>query len=463
MRRCPQRKLTPRPTRCGKRWAWPALPLASMSCLQIWCVAPSWWMTGTPRRAWICRSQDKLLLKGTVGRVHSWVWPENDPRPSIVKIEGAKWQLDGVDEPGVYPIGPVAKTWFLVTRSGSLPSWKSIGRRCLSHLLMLWQRIQVRGRLCRPCSWTWTLEKNVDITFGAVAASRVRSREDALILRPFPLWLFQRGTGEGPKLLLQTLRGEDIDWGAFREGRMPFATCQTCQQVRNMDGFGYEQWDKIRANLPGMCMQCKHGKSGPCKRKLESGTVKYVCGKCKINKVEDAYPRAQLKQRNEVKPTCLTCCKAVDRLKCGQCEKVKPVEEFEAMMVTLPHTMNACKQCQEEIKKNTNRLRTGWFTCRGCKTVLPEIAAPPDHLGQHRRCLNCASRNTRQKDEQTCRNKACKRKFVEKQVSGQPRKRYCPACRHKGGWSWSRTWEDWLQCFTQPKEQAAKGQKTEVE
>ncbi len=36
---------------------------------------------------------------------------------------------------------------------------------------------------------------------------------DALILQPFPLWLFQRGTGEGPKLLLQTLRGEDIDWG----------------------------------------------------------------------------------------------------------------------------------------------------------------------------------------------------------------------------------------------------------
>ena len=107
------------------------------------------------------------------------------------------------------------------------------------------------------------VEKRVDTTFGAVAASRVRSRHDALILRPFPLWLFQRGAVEGPQLLLKTLRGEEIDWAAYREGRKPSATCSQCQQVREIDGFEFEQWDKIRANLPGICMGCKHGKSGP--------------------------------------------------------------------------------------------------------------------------------------------------------------------------------------------------------
>ena len=66
----------------------------------------------------IDKSQDKGLLKGTVGRIHSWVWHANDPRPSIVyvKFEGAKWQLDGIEEPGVYPITPLAKTWFLDSR-----------------------------------------------------------------------------------------------------------------------------------------------------------------------------------------------------------------------------------------------------------------------------------------------------------------------------------------------------------
>ena len=176
-------------------------------------------------------------------------------------------------------------------------------------------------------------------------------------------------------------------------------------------------------------MGCKHGKSGPRKRKLESGTMKYVCGKCKVNKIEDAYPRAQLKTMDEErKPTCLSCCKAFDHLKCSQCEKVKPVEVFENVMLTLPSQMIACKECQAEIKKNPTRQRAGWFTCRGCGMLLPRIAAAPD-LQKRERCLNCASRNTRQKDEQTCRNKACKRKFEEKQVQGQARKRYCPACR----------------------------------
>ena len=383
----------------------------------------------------IDKSEDKLLLKGTVGRIHSWVWHANDQRPSIVyvKFEGAKWRLDGVEEPGVYPITPLAKTWFLDSRRKP-PTLKIYRTQVPLTPAYAMTAHSSQGKTLQAVLLDLNVEKRVDTTFGAVAASRVRSRHDALILRPFPLWLFQRGAVEGPQLLLKTLRGEEIDWAAYREGRKPFAKCSQCQQVRDIDNFEYEQWEKIRANLSGSCMRCDQKGKGPRKRKLESGTIKYVCGKCKINKIEDCYPRAQLKQMDEeVKPTCLACCRALGHLKCSQCEKVKPVEAFEAVMVTLPGKMTACKLCQEDIKKSTNRLRKRWFTCRGCKTILPEIAAPPDLLGQHRRCLNCASRNTRQKDETTCRNKSCKRKFEEKQVPGQPRKRYCPACRHNGG------------------------------
>ena len=379
------------------------------------------------------RSQDKLLLKGTVGRVHSWVWPENDPRPSTVyvKFEGAKWQLDGVDEPGVYPISPVAKTWFL-DKKRKAPVLKVYRTQVPLTPAYAMTAHSSQGKTLPAVLLDLNVEKKVDTTFGAVAASRVRSRDDALILRPFPLWLFQRGTGEGPKLLLQTLRGEDIDWAAFREGRMPFATCQTCKQVRNLDGFEYEQWDKIRANLPGICMGCKQGKSGPRKRKLDSGTMKYVCGKCKVNKIEDAYPRAQLKtmdMEKDIRPTCLTCCKLLTHLKCNRCEKEKPVDEFYAAMVTLPLQAAVCKICQEEAGKPQRRQWSGWFKCRGCQEFFPLTASLSDDKQQQRRCMNCSSRGTRQKDEQTCRNKACKRKFEEKQVQGQARKRYCPACR----------------------------------
>ena len=75
------------------------------------------------------RSTDKLLLKGTIGRVHSWQWNENDRLPSVVyvKFEKAGWQLDGIDEPGVYPIRPVTEDWYLDARR--TPSVLKIKRR----------------------------------------------------------------------------------------------------------------------------------------------------------------------------------------------------------------------------------------------------------------------------------------------------------------------------------------------
>ena len=51
---------------------------------------------------------DKSLLAGQVGAVHSWRWAKGQPRPSVVyvKFDDATWQLDGVGEPGIYPIAP---------------------------------------------------------------------------------------------------------------------------------------------------------------------------------------------------------------------------------------------------------------------------------------------------------------------------------------------------------------------
>ena len=63
----------------------------------------------------IDRSPDKLLLKGQVGTVHSWVWLENELRPRVVyvKFEGATWKLDGVEEAGLCPIVPTKQDWYL--------------------------------------------------------------------------------------------------------------------------------------------------------------------------------------------------------------------------------------------------------------------------------------------------------------------------------------------------------------
>ena len=286
------------------------------------------------------------------------------------------------------------------------------------------------------------VDKIVDVTFGAVAASRVRSRHDCLILRPFERFLFNRGVPEGPQLLLRMLRGEDIDWAAYREGRMPTAYCQTCKHVRPMDEFDHDNWELVRANRRApLCLACKH-KSVSKKRKLDEGALKYVCAGCKVSKVEDAFPRAQLTSRQEEpgdqdlraqeqaakRRRCTACCKAASSLKCSCCGEVKAVDAIEPTMITMPERAIACRACQAEVqeKKKRNKDMMGWFSCRSCEIFYPNSAAA-DSAKRQRRCLNCASRGTRQKDQQTCRK--CKRTWSERQPPGQTRRRYCPDCR----------------------------------
>ena len=171
-----------------------------------------------------------------------------------------------------------------------------------------------------------------------------------------------------------------------------------------------------------MCMQCKHGKAMR-KRKLDAA-IKYPCSICKLAKIEDAFPRAQLKQEDGKK--CLACCKKADILQCVHYGGSKSIEYFNATMVTFPAGGVVCKACQDSVEKQAfKRFRKNWFKCRGCGQTF--TAAASNKESEHQHCLNCASRGTRQKDEQTCRN--CKRKWHEKQVKGKKRVRYCPRCR----------------------------------
>ena len=90
------------------------------------------------------RSEERCLLKGHQAFVHSWDWKENDQQPSVVcpvqtdkdcapavavcfltaphtrraqpryvKFLDAEWTLDGAQEPGLYPIVPETRQWFL--------------------------------------------------------------------------------------------------------------------------------------------------------------------------------------------------------------------------------------------------------------------------------------------------------------------------------------------------------------
>ena len=75
----------------------------------------------------INRSPDKQLLRGKIGRIHSWkvsvtdasVW-EDDVRilqelPEVVYVRFDKctWHIEGAPEAGIYPITKIKRNWFL--------------------------------------------------------------------------------------------------------------------------------------------------------------------------------------------------------------------------------------------------------------------------------------------------------------------------------------------------------------
>ena len=136
------------------------------------------------------------------------------------------WTLPGLEgQPGLYPIVPKKSSWFL-----------DKGRK---HPMLKIPRTQLplapAFAMTAHAAQGQTLKKGaiVDLRLGKgtkaiasyVALTRVKSRRDLLIYRPFDLEPFQQGQLRGPELLLQHLRGEDIDWKASEEEHMPRDKC----------------------------------------------------------------------------------------------------------------------------------------------------------------------------------------------------------------------------------------------
>ena len=274
------------------------------------------------------------------------------------------------------------------------------------------------------------LDLNVDsrthAAYGTVVASRVRSREDLLILRPFPLWLFQRGAAEGPGLLLRKLRGDHIDWDALHEARWPRAPCQMCKELKSWDLFAHTQWELIRSNRDAKCLKCQRAENpkGPVKRGIneKAAWAKSVpCTLCQVTKVEEAFPRAQLAQTDaKNKRQCSACRLGLTELTCVACGQKKHWSRFSPCTRTLPDDAIACKDCQHHLAGKSKRLRSGWFMCRGCKeSFLSEAFGSA--CGDH--CLNCSQRTSRRTGWHTCWNRGCKKLFQSSERG------LCPECQ----------------------------------
>ena len=206
----------------------------------------------------IDRNPEKNLLKGRVCYVDSWILDDHEdsvfengrrilrraPKAVLVQYydvvernkvlveEPCSWIIDGINRPGVYPVRPWRRSWFL-DQHGKTPMLEI---KRLQVPLAPAYAMTAHGAQCRTL-----LAAIVDLKLGRgvsaiasyIALTRVRSCSDMLIFRDFDREPFCQGPPEGPTLLLKSLRREHIDWAEIERAHTPQIQCHgPCLTVR---------------------------------------------------------------------------------------------------------------------------------------------------------------------------------------------------------------------------------------
>ena len=179
------------------------------------------------------------------------------------------WTVDGIDRPGVYPISPCRRHWFLDERRKP-PKLRVIRHQLPPVPAYAMTAHCAQGRTLPAAIIDLQIGRGVNGIASYVAMTRVRKKTDLLIFRPFDREVFAAGPPLGPSLLLQHLKGEFIDWKQIEEDHIPTKFCHgPCRSMRFKDDFwkGMVKQDrsallcvygKIKvAGTPWRCFRCR--------------------------------------------------------------------------------------------------------------------------------------------------------------------------------------------------------------
>jgi len=300
----------------------------------------------------IDRSEDKQLLRGKLCYLHSWVLDDKEesefqgnsrvlqklPVVVYVKFPGATWTLPGLKEKGVYPIKPKNGVWY-VDRGRKHPVLRITRRQLPLVPAFAITAHASQGQTLDAAIVDLQIGKGTSPIASYVALTRVRSRGDLLIYRPFDRLLFNQGSLEGPELLLRVLRGEDIDWASIEEKHTPKRLCLGCGFVRFKDTFLPGQWN--RKDERRFCKACVE-------QKTKEGTP-YECLTCHFWKAGEAFSDEQ--RSKYVHRHCMDC---VEKRKCIECEQLLPETKFthnEWKMGLQAGRQGRCKDCMKHHKE----------------------------------------------------------------------------------------------------------------
>ena len=328
----------------------------------------------------ISRSSRCMLLRGKIGKIRSWVAHDKEqsqfekgqrvlqyvPKVVYVKFEGADWHIRGTPEPGIYPIRPWTRPWFIDKHRKK----KVLGVR----------RFQVplapAFAITAHASQGQTLEAAiVDLQQGVgvstiasyVAMTRVKRREDLLIYRPFDRSVFTTGAPLGPTLLLQWLRGEAVDWEAVGRKLAPKRRCVGCRECYDKQAYTATEW---RSGEMPWCKYCTEERS-------LAGTS-LLCSRCNRWKAEGDYNQWTLKRGRG--RFCKECVGGEQR-GCAECKRRLCEQAFGATCDE-DDDRRRCQRCRRHAEK---------FPCSQCKVGYPRQGFTTMQWSRcaQRRCVNC--------------------------------------------------------------------------
>ena len=163
----------------------------------------------------------KHLFRGRTGTIASWQLHDNDAKkqtagptyilqsiPQIVFVifDNADWTLDGSTIPGLYPICPTSRNWYL-DQARKYPKLRITRSQLPLAPAYAFSIHSLQGdnpeMLAADCCISETTSRQTCY----VALSRAKLRESIFLMRPFPQEMFKRNPPLGPPLLLRQLKG----------------------------------------------------------------------------------------------------------------------------------------------------------------------------------------------------------------------------------------------------------------
>ena len=254
----------------------------------------------------IDRRPDRMLLRGKQGKVHSWILHpdepclgnkaevvlQNIPRVVFVQFDDAAWQIPGTPQAGIFPMTPITKTWWIDSYRSKPVLRVSRTQIQIAPAFALTAHSE-QGQTRQAIVADLELGRGVSSIASYVAITRVRSREDLLVYRPFAIDPYTKGDLQGPSLLLRVLRGECIDWDSVEEALIPHKVCFGCKQLTPQDGFSKPNWDtkssawckecldsKKKAGTPYQCVHCGEWQSDAGFSNLQKRNLQKICISC---------------------------------------------------------------------------------------------------------------------------------------------------------------------------------------